>query len=311
MAGGLTRGREIPEQMKKWLEKGVDITERGAPIRIVEPEAKVKDINGNMVDLPKGHEMTPWKLSNGKIWLHDGKDVIIEPGQFQNLANKNIKLGGMFAPRNPEHYEAVRKALEEGKPVPERVLKDYPDLQPGKSETKTRGLSAGIEEKAIEDGLIRDLGDLPTYQTRNMKDVARRVKVFIDKDPELAKKIALMEAPEQDDLRAQELFTGLRMKAVAEHDIETLRELALSDKANAMATELGQRIKALDTFSPEDPVKVIREVAEARKETAQRRLKTKDVRKVHKEEVTRGKAEIKKAMPTKETWAEFIKSLEC
>jgi len=101
------------------------------------------------------------------------------------------------------------------------------------------------------------------------------------------------------------------MKAVAEHDIETLRELALSDKANAMATELGQRIKALDTFSPEDPVKVIREVAEARKETAQRRLKTKDVRKVHKEEVTRGKAEIKKAMPTKETWAEFIKSLEC
>ncbi len=314
-AGGLTRGREIPEQMKKWLEKGVSVTERGAPIRIVEPEAKIKDISGKVVDLPKGHEMTPYKLSNGKIWLHDGKDVIVEPGQLQNLANKNIQLigegkqpmaGGMAPAPSGEHYEAVKKALAEGKKVPARVLKDYPDLQPAKTEVKTSGLAQGIEDE-----LGRELGDLPTYRTRNMKDVAKRAAEFIAKDPELAMSIALGDAPEQEDLRAQELFTALRVKAKAEHDFVTMRDMALSDKASAMAVEAGQRVKAYDTQDPEDPVTAMREVSKAREEVAQKRLKTKDIQSMKKKDVEQAKKEIKKLAPTKETWADFIKSLEC
>lgn len=95
MAGGMVAGagREIPPQITKWLDKGITVTERQAPIRITDPEAKIKDINGKIVDLPKGHEMTPYKLSNGNIWLHDGKDVIVNSGQLQNLANKNLVLG--------------------------------------------------------------------------------------------------------------------------------------------------------------------------------------------------------------------------
>jgi len=417
-AGGMTRDREIPEQITKWLEKGVTVNERGAAIRIVEPEAKIKDISGKMVDLPKGHEMTPYKLSNGKIWLHDGKDVIVEPGQLTNLANKNIQLGGYesFAPemaqikevvkgveagkknlkdltkgeiseievgksgkftiidsntgsrvisdgeytfeeaaklqtklerQNPndefivlplgnkqqsltltpaikarvigqpmaggmvpspkgEHYEAVKKALAEGKMVPANVLRDYPDLQPGKTEVKTSGLAQGIEDE-----LGRELGDLPTYRTRNMKDVAKRASEFIAKDPDLAMSIALGTAPEQEDLRAQELFTALRVKAKTEHDFVTMRDMALSDKASAMAVELGQRVKAYDTQDPEDPITAMREVSKAREGVAQRRMKTKDIQGVKKKDIEQAKKEIKKLSPTKETWADFIKSLEC
>lgn len=100
--------REIPEQITKWMDKGITIANRGAPIRITQDEAQIKDISGKVVDLPKGHEMTPFKLSNGKIWLHDGKDVVVESGQLTNLENKNLVLRqGKFD--MPEGVEEVVK----------------------------------------------------------------------------------------------------------------------------------------------------------------------------------------------------------
>jgi GH24 family phage-related lysozyme (muramidase) len=100
--------REIPEQITKWMDKGITIANRGAPIRITQNEAQIKDISGKVVDLPKGHEMTPFKLSNGKIWLHDGKDVVVESGQLTNLENKNLVLEqGKFD--MPEGIEEVVK----------------------------------------------------------------------------------------------------------------------------------------------------------------------------------------------------------
>jgi len=123
--------------------------------------------------------------------------------------------------------------------------------------------------------------------------------------------IALGDAPEQEDLRAQELFTALRVKAKAEHDFVTMRDMALSDKASAMAVEAGQRVKAYDTQDPEDPVTAMREVSKAREEVAQKRMKTKDIQSMKKKDVEQAKKEIKKMAPTKETWADFIKSLEC
>ena len=110
IAGGMIH--ETPPQVQKWLDKGVTIAERQAPIRIIDPEAKIKDINGVVVDLPKGHEMTPYKLSNGKIWLHDGKNVVVESGQLQNLANKNLVLGEKNIPAEEQGIEEVVKVNE-------------------------------------------------------------------------------------------------------------------------------------------------------------------------------------------------------
>ncbi len=90
-AGGLPA--KMPAQVSKWLEKGVSVVERQAPIKITDPEAKIKDLSGAIVDLPTGHEMTPYKLSNGKIWLHDGKNVVVEAEQLFQLKNRNIVLG--------------------------------------------------------------------------------------------------------------------------------------------------------------------------------------------------------------------------
>lgn len=170
--------------------------------------------------------------------------------------------------------------------------------------TKTSGLSKSIEDKAIKDGLVKDLGELPSYKQRNMDDIAGKVSEFITNNYELAKKIALGEAPEQDGLRQPEIFTGIRVKAEAEGGIETLRELALSDKASALATEAGQRVKALDSGSPDSTIEAIREIKKSREGSSKTKTeKTKIVKDIQKE--------IKKSKPKKEDWNSFIDSLEC
>lgn len=172
--------------------------------------------------------------------------------------------------------------------------------------TKRSGLASSVEDSAIKERLVKDFGDLPSYQKRNMDEVASKVSEFINNNYELAKKIAFGEAPEQDDLRAQELFTGIRIKAQAEGDVETLRELALNEKASAMATELGQRVKALDA-GEQDEVSRIKELKEARQKELEKNSKPKNVSKSVKEI----KESIKNSKPKIKDWNEFLEAIKC
>jgi hypothetical protein len=194
-------------------------------------------------------------------------------------------------------------------PIVPEIPKEPTD-QPQPEGDKPRGLSVSIEADTIKEGLVKDLGDLPTYQTRNMEDIATRVSEFINKDYELAKRIALGEAEEQDGLRAQELYTGIRIKATMEGDVDTLRDLAMSEQATAMATELGQRIKALDTGTPEDPVTAIRSLKKTRTEAIEKKVGKAKVKADIKNSVNQVKESTKKAAK-KMDWAGFVASLEC
>ena len=106
IAGGLPM-REVPLTISKWLEKGITVIRREAPIRMTQ-DMSVKDISGNKVTLPKGEEYTPYILSNNQIWLHDGKNVIVNKGQLQNIEGQNIKLGEQFAPELSQIEEVVK-----------------------------------------------------------------------------------------------------------------------------------------------------------------------------------------------------------
>jgi hypothetical protein len=189
-------------------------------------------------------------------------------------------------------------------------IPDPPSDQPQPEGDKPRGLSVSIEADTIKEGLVKDLGDLPTYQTRNMEEIANRVSAFINDDYELAKRIALGEAPEQDGLRAQELYTGIRIKATMEGDVDTLRDLAMSEQATAMATELGQRIKALDSGVPEDPVTAIRNLKKSRTDAVEKKVGKAKVKADIKNTVNQVKESTKKAAK-KMDWAGFVASLEC
>ena len=61
---------------------------------------KVKDIHGKDVSLTKGHEFTPYVMSNGKVWLHDGKNVVIDKGQMAKVKQSpaTTVLDGYYSP---------------------------------------------------------------------------------------------------------------------------------------------------------------------------------------------------------------------
>lgn len=206
----------------------------------------------------------------------------------------------VMAQKNQLYREAYESATKTG------GFKE-PDTSLNTGKVKTSGLSQSIEVQAIKDGLTKDLGELPSYKGRDTEAIAAKVSEFINNDYELAKKIALGEAPEQDGLRQPELFTGIRIKAEAEGDVNTLRDLALSDKASALAVEAGQRVQALDTRTEDSPVAAIREVKKVRENATKAKTSAKEKASTVKAIQT----EIKKARPKIEDWNSFIDSLEC
>lgn len=104
-AGGIMH-RGIPEIIKKKLAQGITVARRDAPIRM-EKDMQVKDVSGNKVTLPKGEEYTPFIMSNGQIWLHDGKNILINKNQMQNVENQNLVLG------ERQIFDPAEKQVEE------------------------------------------------------------------------------------------------------------------------------------------------------------------------------------------------------
>lgn len=103
-AGGMLH-EEVPPTVKKYLAKGVTIAKVDSPIRMTE-DTTVKDLAGNKVKLPKGEEYTPYVLSNNKIWLHDGKNLVVDKSQLENLKGKGIELKG-YEEATPQVEEVV------------------------------------------------------------------------------------------------------------------------------------------------------------------------------------------------------------
>uniref|UniRef100_A0A6M3IWV9 Uncharacterized protein n=1 Tax=viral metagenome TaxID=1070528 RepID=A0A6M3IWV9_9ZZZZ len=111
LAGGLMH--EVPEYVSKKLEQGVTITEaKVASFRVTKPIG-LKDVHGVTQTLDKGHEFTEVHLSNGKVWLHDGKNIVIDRDVLKNLP-KDSKLSlGEQKFLSPEE-EGIRTIIKKG-----------------------------------------------------------------------------------------------------------------------------------------------------------------------------------------------------
>jgi hypothetical protein len=185
---------------------------------------------------------------------------------------------------------------------------------PGGGETKVRGLAAGVEEKAIENKLVKnlgDLGDLPKYAVDNMAEQSRKAVELLNKDYDMAKRIAMGEELPPNDILPESVFIAVENRAIKEGDVATIKSLGVSSELVKEATMMGKRLRVLAERDPESPVTAINEVVKARQESAQKRLKTKDVKKLVEKDVSDIRKEMKKTSATKETWTDFIKSLEC
>ncbi len=133
----------------------------------------------------------------------------------------------------------------------------------GTGETKTRGLATSVEQRAIAKDVTDYLGDLPEYRTVNMADQAAQASQLLAENPDLARQIALGDAPAPHGLIPEAVFKVVERKALEEGDVATLRDLA-SGGLTTEATTMGQRIAALADRDPESPVTAIQQVADAR-----------------------------------------------
>lgn len=222
------------------------------------------------------------------------------------------KVEPVITPTAPTQVPVAPVIPTSQKPPVEPPIPPTPEAQ-GEAitpEVKIRGLARGVEEKAIENKLTSSFGDLPEYQTVNMKEQATKAQDLLLKDPEKARNIAMGNELAPDGILPESLFVAVENKAVKEGDVATLKDLAQSSGLTAEATTMGQRIRTLAERDPESPVTAINEVVKAREQMAQKRL-GKETRKIHKTELASLKEHIKKTIPTKENWADFIRSIQC
>jgi hypothetical protein len=178
----------------------------------------------------------------------------------------------------------------------------------GTGETATRGLSEHVEEKAIEEGLTSNFGDLPEYQRLSMADQAAKVTTLMDEDYGAAKAIAMGDRAPPKGVLPESVYVGVEKRALAEGDAETLRQLATRSRLTTTATTMGQRIRTLGERDTASPVGAIQEVQKAREVDF---AKGRDIAAAKAETVAEARAETRKAASKPDAWKALMESIQC
>ena len=215
---------------------------------------------------------------------------------FYNYAKEYQKSGGQDLKLTDIWNKAQEKILKTPEPIKTEPIKTG-------GEIKTSKLALGVEQKAIEEKLVKNLGGLPEYETVNMADQAKKSAELLSNDPELALKVAqgIENAPQ--GILPESVFTAVEEQALKNGDVETITKLAKSNLVSE-ATVMGQRIRALAERNPNSPTEAIKDVIKSREKKL-----GKDVKKAKTEEATKIKEKIK--APDKNDWGAFIKGLTC
>lgn len=206
-----------------------------------------------------------------------------------------------------------------GEPAPgtKPSLARYGNLRAveGTGETRARGLSEHVEESAVADGLTTAFGDLPEYEQLSMADQAAQAQKLIGDDYESAKDVALGIRAPPKGLLPESVFVAVEKQALADGDVETLRQLATNSRLTTTATTMGQRIRALGERDAASPVGAIQKVQQAREAAQQAALaktgQTLETAKAEVAEQIRDEVRNTAQSAKPSAWADFISALKC
>lgn len=222
-----------------------------------------------------------------------------------------------------KEFQKLTQALTIAKSEKVPVTQQKTGEMKGTGETKVRGLSLGVEAKAVEHGLTERMSGLPEYKTVNMEDQAQKAQKFLEENPDLARKVAMGEERPPKDILPESVFIAVENEAIKNGDIATLTDLAQKSGLSAEATTMGQRLRTLAERDPESPVGAFESVIRAREQALEKRLAAtkeringKKVKGPTLAKATEDVAEdiqksIKKSVPTKKEWSTFIDTLRC
>lgn len=143
--------------------------------------------------------------------------------------------------------------------------------EPKAAPTKTKsGLATTTLRDATERGMMKEAEsfDVPDLDTMKMKEQADKAVKLIAEDEDLAIRIALGDENPPSGLKVGSVYSAVKELAIKNGDVDLIKRLAQSENVNAFARELGQEIKAFDSQIARDPVKVLKQILDIRKEAA-------------------------------------------
>jgi len=182
-----------------------------------------------------------------------------------------------------------------------------PEFQQGTGPARVHGLSADIERRAVESGLVDSLGRLPEYGSLDLKAEADKAVAFKDKDFNEAVLVArgLAEAPE--DIHPLAVLEAVRQEAQRRGDVDLILQLA-NTELRKRVTQAAQDLRILQERDRLDTSAVdrIEDVNAYRKEKNQKAI-TEDAFKTG--EILKGYME--KASSSIDDAISFIRSIEC
>src|SRR3990167_6422712 len=182
-------------------------------------------------------------------------------------------------------------------------------LEPiGTGETKTSKLALGIEQNAIETGLVDKFSNLPEYQTVNLKQQAQFAVDLIKESVEKAMRVAMGEELPPRGILPEMVLDAVERVALKNGDIATLLQLSRS-KLTSEATAMGQRIRALGERDQNSPVKIMQDVKTAREKSVENRTGEK-IAQTKKKVIDDINAEMKKAVSKRPTWEDFVSEIK-
>jgi hypothetical protein len=242
--------------------------------------------------------------------LSEGKPVpreVLEEYRGKEWAAEALaKLTTPPAPKNG--VEDAGEGLKEEATKPAKAVSGIETYE-GTGELKTRGLAKSIESAAVEKALTETFSDIPEYRAIKIKDQAKLVADFINSDYDRAKRVAMGQESAPQGIIPEMVLAAISNKAVADADVNTLRDIATQSNLLELATTFGQRIRMLGELGEHSAVRAIRKIVSARKKTVAKR--TENLNKTIKDDVGNVKESIKKARGGKNALREFILSLQC
>lgn len=177
----------------------------------------------------------------------------------------------------------------------------------GTGPTRTRGLSAGVEQKAIANHLELTVGDLPAYRTVSMVDQAEKATALLSSDPEYALRVAKGQENAPRDLLPESVFIAVENRAIASGDVNTLLQLRSSKLASEITTA-AQRLRVLRERNPESPVRTMEDIDNVRSGGAANAEKA---ARATSDEVKAINERIGGVKVTRTSFMEFVESLKC
>ncbi len=239
----------------------------------------------------------------------DYKDLKTVMASDYPLADYLRELEGKIAEIDELLIEGYTKSTQDTQKAKAENIAEKPNAQKpvGEGRTKTSKLGLGVEEKAVEAGLVKRLKDLPQYNKVNLKDQADKAGALIKSDEQYAVDIALGRDNPPKGLLPESVFVAVENAALKAGDVELIRQLSKSSLVTE-ATAMGQRIRALGERDSNSPVEAIINIEAARKRILEKRSGKKAEK-----EVKKNVAQIQKKIKPADRydWDSFISSIEC